>query len=129
PPADKVYTGGAIVSNTELYRKITIQGDAYVPQGQVVELRALEEIEMDPDFESLEGTDFWAHIVADSGMYRYDAIGNLVLDQHEGVKISWTPYGKVREVRARNDSLITTFRYDGAGNRIEKRVTRIDSVE
>ena len=70
---------------------------------------------MDPDFESLEGTDFWAHIVADSGMYQYDAIGHLILDQHEGVKISWTPYGKVREVRARNDRLITMFRYDGAG--------------
>ena len=128
PPADIVYNGGAIVSNTELYRKITIQGDAYVPQGQTVELRALEEIEMDPDFESPEGTDFWAYIVADSGMYQYDKIGNLILDQHEGVKISWTPYGKVREVRVKSDSLITTFRYDGSGNRIEKKVTRQDSV-
>src|SRR5690606_6135810 len=129
PPADKVYTGGAIVSNTELYRKITIQGNAYVPQGQAVELRALEEIEMDPDFEAPDGTDFLAHIVADSGMYQYDKIGNLILDQHEGVIIIWTPYGKVREVRAKSDSLITAFRYDGAGNRIEKKVTRLDSVE
>src|SRR5690606_1683353 len=75
------------------------------------------------------GTDFLAHIVADSGMYQYDKIGNLILDQHEGVQISWTPYGKVREVRAKSDSLITAFRYDGAGNRIEKKVTRLDSVE
>src|SRR5690606_22113023 len=84
---------------------------------------------MDPDFESPEGTDFLAEIVADSGMYQYDAIGNLILDQHEGVKIYWTPYGKVREVRAKNDSLITTFRYDGAGNRIEKRVRSLSSGE
>src|SRR5690606_3640614 len=84
---------------------------------------------MDPDFESPEGTDFWAYIVADSSMYQYDKIGNLILDQHEGVKIGWTPYGKVREVKARNDSLITTFRYDGMGNRIEKIVKKKDSVD
>ncbi len=129
PPEDMVFDGGPLVSNNKLYRKITVQGNAYMPQGRPVELRALEEIEMDPDFKSPDGTDFWAHIVADSGMYQYDKIGNLVLDQHEGVKISWTPYGKVREVKAKNDSLITTFRYDGAGNRIEKKVTRKDSVD
>jgi len=66
---------------------------------------------MDPDFESPEGTDFWAYIVADAGMYQYDKIGNLILDLHEGVKISWTPYGKVREVKSKNDSLVTTFRF------------------
>lgn len=128
PPEDMVYNG-ALSSNTKLYRKITLQGNAYVPQGNPVEIRALEEIEMDPDFEAADGTDFSAHIVADSGMYQYDKTGNLVLDQHEGVKISWTPYGKVREVRSKSDSLITTFRYDGAGNRIEKKVTRKDSLD
>jgi RHS repeat-associated protein len=128
PPADKVYDGGAIVSNTELYRKITIQGNAYVPQGQPVELRALEEIEMDPDFEAPDGTDFWAHIVADSGMYQYDAIGNLILDQYDGVKITWTPYGKVHEVKTKSDSVTVSFRYDGAGNRIEKKVVKYDTT-
>lgn len=128
PPEDMVYSG-ALSSNTKLYRKITLQGNAYVPQDKPVEIRALEEIEMDPDFEAEGGTDFLAHIVADSGMYQYDKIGNLVLDQHEGVKISWTPYGKVREVRSKSDSLITTFRYDGSGNRIEKKVIRKDSLD
>ena len=128
PPEDMVYSG-ALSSNTKLYRKITVQDNAYVPQNKPVELRALEEIEMDPDFEAEDGADFWAHIVADSGMYQYDKIGNLILDQHEGVKISWTPYGKVREVRSKSDSLITTFRYDGSGNRIEKKVARKDSVD
>ena len=55
-------------------------------------------------------------------MYQYDAIGNLIRDQHEGVHISWTPYGKVRQVRSRSDSLIVSFTYDAAGNRIEKKV-------
>ncbi|MEJ1241753.1 RHS repeat-associated core domain-containing protein [Chryseolinea sp. T2] len=128
PPEDMVYNG-ALSSNTKLYRKITLKNNAYVPQGKPVEIRALEEIEMDPDFQAASGTDFYAHIVADSGMYQYDKIGNLVLDQQDGVKISWTPYGKVREVRSKSDSLITTFRYDGAGNRIEKKVTRTDSAD
>lgn len=127
-PEDVAYDG-ALSSNTKLYRKITLKNNAYVPQGRPVELRAFEEIEMDPNFQAASGTDFYAHIVADSGMYQYDKIGNLVLDMHEGVKINWTPYGKVREVRSKSDSFITTFRYDGAGNRIEKKVTRKDSVD
>ena len=55
-------------------------------------------------------------------MYQYDAIGNLIRDQYEGVNISWTPYGKVRQVRSRSDSLVVSFTYDAAGNRIAKQV-------
>lgn len=81
PPADKVYSSGPVRTNNIVYRNVTINGTAYIPVGEPVEVRALENIFMEPDFESPVGTDFWAHIVADSGAYQYDAIGNLILDQ------------------------------------------------
>ncbi len=67
------------------------------------------------------GKSFRAYVGAD-GPYQYDAIGNLIADETEGVKISWTPYGKVREVKTKNDSIVVSYRYDAAGNRVEKRV-------
>ena len=41
-------SNGPVVSNNKLFRKIKVEGSAYIPQGRSVELRALEEIEMDP---------------------------------------------------------------------------------
>jgi RHS repeat-associated protein len=52
----------------------------------------------------------------------YDAIGNLVADHEKGVQIEWTPYGKVRKVTAANGNTLA-FRYDAAGNRVEKKST------
>ena len=58
-----------------------------------------------------------------SGLYYYDAIGNLVKDDNEGVTITWTPYGKVRTVH-KGDSVMVSYRYDAAGNRVEKKVVK-----
>lgn len=63
------------------------------------------------------------------GTYEYDAIGNLILDRDEDVEISWTPYGKVREVSNEDEEMVTTFRYDGSGNRIEKKVVKQEDGE
>jgi RHS repeat-associated protein len=55
--------------------------------------------------------------------YQYDEIGNLVADPSQGVtNIDWTPYGKVRQV-TKGDGTTVSFKYDGAGNRIEKSST------
>lgn len=43
------------------------------------------------------------------------------------MKISWTPYGKVREV-SKNDGTVVKFRYDASGNRIEKKLTKPDNT-
>ncbi len=54
--------------------------------------------------------------------YRYDAIGQLVRDNTEGLTISWRVDGKVNTITKDNGQLIT-FEYDGLGNRIGKVVT------
>jgi RHS repeat-associated protein len=125
---DKVYSSGTVTTDNIVYRNVTLKGSAHVQAGSTVEVKALENIYAEPDFEAEEGADFWAHIVDDEGTYQYDKIGNLVLDQEEGVKISWTPYGKIRELHTKGDSIVVAFKYDATGNRVEKRVVRRDSV-
>ncbi|WP_143961166.1 hypothetical protein [Litoribacter populi] len=54
--------------------------------------------------------------------YQYDEIGNLISDASEGITgIEWTPYGKIRSVN-KSDGTKLEFRYDAAGQRIEKKV-------
>ena len=58
---------------------------------------------------------------AQGNNYEYDAIGNLTKDVSGGVtNIEWTPSGKVRKVTKSTGSPIE-FRYDAAGNRVEKK--------
>ena len=119
---NKVYNG-AVTSNDILYHHITVTGNSYIPTGQDVVLRATGSITISPTFTTSGGNSFKAKLEPDSlAMYQYDAIGNLIRDQYEGVNISWTPYGKVRQVRSRSDSLVVSFTYDAAGNRIAKQV-------
>jgi RHS repeat-associated protein len=125
----KEYTSGPIRTDNIVYRNVKIHGTAHVPVGSTVEVKALDDIFMDPDFQAHEESDFWAHIVDDEGTYQYDAVGNLILDQDAGVQIRWTPYGKVRDVHLRGDSVIISFRYDATGNRSEKKVITRDTVE
>ncbi|MCG8641797.1 MAG: hypothetical protein MI862_18855, partial [Desulfobacterales bacterium] len=119
---NKVYNG-AVTSNDILYHHITVTGNSYIPTGQDVVLRATGSIKISPTFTTSGGNSFKAKLEPDSlAMYQYDANGNLIRDQYEGVNISWTPYGKVRQVRSRSDSLVVSFTYDAAGNRIAKQV-------
>ncbi|WP_143961163.1 RHS repeat domain-containing protein [Litoribacter populi] len=54
--------------------------------------------------------------------YTYDEVGNLISDSSEGITgIEWTPYGKIRAVN-KSDGTKLEFRYDAAGQRIEKKV-------
>ncbi len=123
---DTTYNG-AINSNNKLYRDIMVTGTARPQIGTAAELRATRNIEIQNDFEAEEGNDFAAYIPED-GPFVYDAIGNLIADQEEGSRISWTPYGKVREVKTKNDSVVVRFRYDATGNRIEKRLEKYDTT-
>ena len=56
--------------------------------------------------------------------YVYDASGNLLIDQQEGLIIKWNPYGKIEEVRKNLPSIsqTTKFWYNAAGNRVKKQV-------
>ncbi|NQY09765.1 MAG: RHS repeat-associated core domain-containing protein [Flavobacteriales bacterium] len=63
-----------------------------------------------------------------AGNYEYDAIGNLIADEQEGIaEISWTAYGKVSEIMPAylgtglNKAYIQ-FAYDATGNRVSKTV-------
>jgi RHS repeat-associated protein len=126
---DTIYQSGAIQTNHKIYRNITIEGSAYIAAGSQVKLQASENIYIHPDFRAPEDVDFYAHILdEDEGTYMYDATGNLVADQLAGMRIQWTPHGKIREVRTKVDSVVVSFRYDGLGNRIEKRVVRPDTT-
>ena len=54
--------------------------------------------------------------------YTYDLIGNLTQNGGDGIQnIEWNIYGKVKEVRKTNGTIIT-YKYDGTGNRIYKEV-------
>ena len=118
---DKIYESGPVSSDNKVYRNI-LRGSAYVPSGSTVELKASEKINMSPDFKVHSGANFRAKIWKETdGVYQYDAIGNLIADLDEGLKIKWTPYGKVKEVQ-KGDSTTIHFKYDGAGNRISKTV-------
>ena len=55
--------------------------------------------------------------------YIYDEIGQLTQDISEKLTIEWRVDGKVRSVRKQltlNTAQLTTFKYDGLGNRISK---------
>ena len=55
--------------------------------------------------------------------YTYDAIGNLTKDVKGGLdEISWTPYGKIAEIKkdAANNSYRLVYDYDAMGNRVRK---------
>jgi RHS repeat-associated protein len=126
---DTVYQSGAIQTNHKIYRNITIEGNAHIAAGSKVKLQASENIFVHPDFRAPEDADFYAHILdEDEGTYMYDAIGNLVADQLAGIRIQWNANGKIREVRTKIDSVVVSFRYDGIGNRVEKRVVRPDTT-
>ena len=56
------------------------------------------------------------------GNYRYDAIGNLVRDNQEGMDIQWTVYGKVDRI-TKGDGSSTRFLYDASGNRVKKMIS------
>lgn len=126
PITDSVTYRAAVTSNSKVYSKITVTGDAYVPDGADVTLRATENIYLHPRFKKAGGKSFRASIT-DEGTYQYDAIGNLIADNSEGTKISWTPYGKVREVKTKGDSVTVSYRYDASGNRIQKTVRTLPS--
>lgn len=54
--------------------------------------------------------------------YDYDAIGNLIKDDAEGItNVEWTVYGKIKTI-TKSSGMIITFNYDASGNRISKKV-------
>ncbi len=62
--------------------------------------------------------------------YTYDAIGNLIGDNAEGISsgnITWTVYGKIKSITKGGGtgmpSTVINYTYDAAGNRISKSVT------
>jgi len=58
----------------------------------------------------------------DAQNYHYDEIGNLEVDEAEGINlISWTPYGKIESID-KTDGNDLSFRYGAMGNRTIKSV-------
>lgn len=54
--------------------------------------------------------------------YTYDATGNLIRDNAEGISsIEWTVYGKIKKITKTN-GIIINYTYDASGNRISKNV-------
>ncbi|MBR3467951.1 MAG: hypothetical protein IKH15_12140 [Bacteroidales bacterium] len=51
-----------------------------------------------------------------SGTYQYDALGNLVRDNAEGLTVGWNALGKVDTIR-RNGNILSMFRYSPTGQR------------
>lgn len=64
-----------------------------------------------------------------AGNYDYDAIGNRVKDNAEGItSISWTVYGKIRQI-VKGDSVVILYTYDPSGNRISKAIIKSGSTD
>lgn len=124
---DTTYSG-AIIQNNKVYDRIDVQGTAFVPAGKDVTIKAINNIDFADGFDIQSNATFRAYVLPDDeGAFNYDAIGNIIWDQDKGVKISWTPYGKVRQV-SKNDGTVINFRYDASGNRIEKKMIRPDNT-
>ncbi|WP_264559126.1 RHS repeat-associated core domain-containing protein [Flavobacterium sp. N2270] len=62
---------------------------------------------------------------ANSHNYIYDEIGQLVQDKSEDITISWRVDGKVKTVYKDAGRLVLDFIYDGLGNRIAKKESKI----
>jgi len=124
-----VFKDSVVTSDQKVYQKIIITGKSYVRSGTDVTLKAIDSILVSDDFKVEENAKFRAYVLPDEeGMYLYDADGNLTWNQEDGVKIAWNFHGKVREV-SRGDTVVVKYSYDGAGNRIEKRVEKGNQVE
>ncbi len=80
-------------------------------------------VQDDFEYSYYENTNKLRNIDPSTGSnYQYDEVGNLVADVSEGITgIEWTPYGKIRSVN-KSDGTKLEFRYDAAGQRIEKKV-------
>ncbi|HTJ53000.1 MAG TPA: RHS repeat-associated core domain-containing protein [Cyclobacteriaceae bacterium] len=120
---DKTFSG-AIATDNRIYKNIIVDATAYVPAGTSATIKAINNISFSNNFNSSTTTNksLHAYVLGTSeGTYNYDAIGNIVADQEAFAHITWTPYGKVRSV-TKDDGTVMTFRYDGAGNRVEKKV-------
>ena len=61
-----------------------------------------------------------------SGTYQYDALGNLVRDNAEGLTVAWNALGKVDTIR-RNGNILSSFRYSPTGQR-QVKVTGSDTT-
>ncbi|KGO78770.1 hypothetical protein Q763_16720, partial [Flavobacterium beibuense F44-8] len=59
--------------------------------------------------------------------YQYDAIGQLIKDNGEGLDIDWRVDGKVKSI-TKTDGTVINFSYDGLGNRLAKTVTNESGV-
>ena len=74
-----------------------------------------------------EGELDWSkyNIPEDVQIYHYDAIGNLIKDEKEGIAdIEWNVQGKVKKITKDDDAQTwIEFVYDALGNRITKKVT------
>ncbi|WP_157962976.1 RHS repeat-associated core domain-containing protein [Chitinophaga deserti] len=54
--------------------------------------------------------------------YGYDAIGNLIRDNQEGITgINWSVYGKISQINKGANTIV--YKYDASGNRIYKETT------
>lgn len=63
--------------------------------------------------------------IQSGGNYDYDAIGNLIKDNAEGiVSVSWTVYGKISRI-VKIDGTNISYTYDPYGNRISKVVNKL----
>lgn len=121
------YTSAITTSPDKAYNTIILKKGSYVPAGSTVQLNATEAIVTEENigedgFYTEDGADFMAHIIGDDndGVFVYDAIGNLIQDRDDGVVITWTPNGKIRQVITNDGAEIVSYLYDAAGNRVCK---------
>jgi RHS repeat-associated protein len=137
PPA-KVLTlnNSSTADLSDVYYDIIVEGGYTVPPNANIVLRATHSITFNAPFDlantNANGTDngkgLTTTIVNEAdGMFKYDAIGNLITDVEQNVTIAWTPYGKVRQV-TKGDGSTLTFRYDATGNRLEKKMRKADGT-
>ncbi|MES2732512.1 MAG: hypothetical protein V4714_12215, partial [Bacteroidota bacterium] len=122
---EKIYSSGAVKGDDKVYSRIYLQNTAYVASGNSVVLKASEKITTKANFTIQAGgsVELQVQDPALVGGYRYNAIGNLIEDQGEGVTIEWTVYGKVRQV-THKDGTVVGYHYDATGNRVAKLVTK-----
>lgn len=122
---DVVYKGW-IPQSKMVHTKVRVAGSARVRPGQDIVIKAIDSVDFDNNFRQDTTGGLRAYVLDENeGAYNYDANGNIIADQYEGLLMTWTPNGKLRSV-VREDSTRISFRYDAAGNRVQKDIMKKD---
>ncbi|TRX59117.1 hypothetical protein FNH22_11375 [Fulvivirga sp. M361] len=124
--------GNGFISRTASSQEVYDTDYSYDASGNLLTLQRRDDqnsVSDNLNYQYYPGTNRLQNVAGNASQtYQYDAIGNLTNDLAEGLHITWTVYGRVKEV-SKSDGTTIRFRYDAAGHRISKEVDNAGSIQ